>query len=290
MWGLGVNVVLVITKLCGGILTGSSALIADAVNSIGDVASAVAVRSALSLAQIEEDDDHPYGHTKAESIAGLSVALLVAFSAGFLALETAKRFAGELIVPGILAGIVAAICAVIKEIIYWYTNRVAKRLDSSALRATALDHRSDAAGSALVAFSLLIAPHIGPLGRYIDPIAALAICAVLVYTGLRIYTSTAAELMDQQAGDEIVDRVRAIAGDVPGVSDVEKLRIRKSGLEYFIEIHVEVDGGITVDEGHRIGHEVKDVLLVDMPRVRDVHVHIEPHEANEHAGPAADNR
>ena len=89
-WGLGVNVVLVVTKLFGGIVTGSSALIADAVNSIGDVASALAVRSALSVAQREEDDDHPYGHTKAESIAGVCVSLLVAFSAGLLALETVE--------------------------------------------------------------------------------------------------------------------------------------------------------------------------------------------------------
>ena len=94
VWGLGVNAALVVVKLGGGIMTGSSALIADAVNSIGDVASAMAVRGALSVAQIDEDDDHPYGHTKAESIAGLSVALLVAFSAGLLAIETDPTFFG----------------------------------------------------------------------------------------------------------------------------------------------------------------------------------------------------
>ena len=108
VWGLGVNFLLVISKLAGGIVTGSAALIADAVNSNGDVASSMAVRGALSMAQVEEDDDHPYGHTKAESIAGLSVSLLVAFSAGLLALETIKRFGGELAVPSLAAGIAKA--------------------------------------------------------------------------------------------------------------------------------------------------------------------------------------
>ena len=285
VWGLSVNVMLVAAKLTGGILTGSAALIADAVNSIGDVASALAVRGALGMAQIEEDDDHPYGHTKAESIAGLCVALLVAFSAGLLALETVKRFGGELRVPGMAAGLVAGVCGIVKEGVYRYTVRVAKRIDSSALRAVAWDHRSDALGSGLVAISLLVAPYVGDWGRYIDPIAALCICIALVYTGLRIFLAIAGEIMDQQAGDETVNEARLISEAVDGVEEVEKLRVRKSGLEYFIEIHVQVDGAMSVDQGHRIGHAVKDQLLIKMPRVRDVHVHIEPCNSKRHDVP-----
>lgn len=276
VWGLGVNFLLVLSKLAGGIATGSAALVADAVNSIGDVASSMAVRGALSMAQLEEDADHPYGHTKAESIAGLSVSLLVAFSAGLLALETIKRFGGELEVPGVAAGVIAGVCAVIKELIYRSTMRVAKRLNSSSLTAVAWDHRSDAIGSGLVAVSLTAAPYVGDWGRYIDPIAALCVCAALIYTGGKIFFSTAGALMDQQADGETVQQVREIAEAVGGVQAVEKLRVRKSGLEYFIEIHVQVEGMMTVDAGHRIAHHVKDQLLVSLPRVRDVHVHIEP--------------
>jgi cation diffusion facilitator family transporter len=277
VWGLGVNSLLVVIKLVAGVLTSSAALIADAVNSIGDVASAVAVRAALHVAQADEDEDHPYGHTKAESIAGLCVALLVAFSAALLAIETFKRFGDELRVPGLIAGCVAAVCGLVKEIAYRHTLRVARRVDSAALKAVAWDHRSDALGSAVVAFSLLVAPYVGPLGRYVDPVAAICVCGVLIYNSLQIFRNTAAELMDQQADQPIVDRIRAIGASVDGVLDVEKLRVRKSGMEYFIEIHVEVDGDLTVEEGHRIGHDVKDHLLVEMPRVRDVHVHIEPY-------------
>ena len=277
-WGLSVNFGLMLAKLIGGLLTGSSALIADAVNSVGDIASALAVRGALQFAQREEDEDHPYGHTKAESIAGLCVALLVAFSAGLLGLETIKRFQEELRVPGLIAGSVAIVCAVVKEVVYRYTRRVAKDLGSSALHAIAWDHRSDALASGLVAVSLLIAPHAGSIGPYLDPLAALGVCGLLVVSGGRMFAATAAELMDQQADEETVQSVRGIAEKVDGVADVEKVRVRKSGLEFFIEIHVQVLGTLTVDEGHRIGHRVKDALLEAMPRVRDVHVHIEPHD------------
>ena len=277
VWGLGVNSVLVVVKLVGGVVTGSSALLADAVNSIGDVASAMAVRGALSVAQIDEDEDHPYGHTKAESIAGLSVALLVAFGAGLLGIETVQRFWGELQPPAAVAGFIAAACAIVKEVIYQYTRRVAKRINSAALKATAWDHRSDALGSGVVAVALLITPYTGAAAPYIDPVAAFFVCGILVMTGIQLFLSTAGELMDQQADDSLVAEVRRIAESVAGVDAVEKLRVRKSGLEYFIEIHVEVDGRLTVDDGHRIGHDVKDQLLAEMPRVRDVHVHVEPH-------------
>ncbi len=277
VWGLGVNICLMVAKLVGGILTGSSALIADAVNSIGDVASALAVRGALAVAQLKEDDDHPYGHTKAESIAGLCVALLVAFSAGILGLETIRRFRETLEVPAMAAGVIAIVCAVVKEVVYQYTRRVAKNLGSSALHAVAWDHRSDALASAVVAISLLVAPYTGTFAPYVDPVAAMGVCTLLVIMGLRIFMSTATELMDQQADEETVLAIRDSAASVAGVTEVEKLRVRKSGLEYFIEIHIQVNGKLTVDEGHRIGHQVKDELLESMPRVRDVHVHIEPY-------------
>ncbi|MDG2220440.1 MAG: cation diffusion facilitator family transporter [Rubripirellula sp.] len=275
--GLGVNVSLVIIKLVAGVTSNSAALIADAVNSIGDVASAIAVRSALHVAQTDEDDDHPYGHTKAESIAGLCVGLLVAFSAAVLALETIKGFGDQRLVPGLIAGGVAATCGIVKEITYRHTLRVARRTDSAALKAVAWDYRSDAIGSGMVAVSLLVAPYLGPIAKYVDPAAAICVCGILIFNGLRIFRGTAIELMDQQAEPQIVDHVRTIGVTVDGVADVEKLRVRRSGMEYFIEIHIEVDGELTVEEGHRIAHKVKDRLLLEMPRVRDVHVHVEPH-------------
>ncbi|MCA9137949.1 MAG: cation transporter [Planctomycetales bacterium] len=276
IWGLGVNALLVVIKLTGGLVLRSSALIADAVNSIGDVTSSVAVRAALHVAEREEDDDHPYGHTKAESIAGFGVSLLVMFGAGILTVETVQQFAAPSHIPHWSAGVVAVICSVIKEALFQYTSRVAIRLDSSALRATSLDHRSDALSSAGIAISLFAAPFLGTYGTYVDPTVALCVCGLLIWTSAKMFLSIATELMDQQADEETVAKVRGIAAEADQVKEIEKLRVRKSGLEFFIEIHVQVDGQLTVHQGHKIGHEVKDRLLAEMPRVRDVHVHVEP--------------
>jgi cation diffusion facilitator family transporter len=276
IWGLSVNMVLVVVKLSGGLALRSSALVADAVNSIGDVTSSLAVRTALHVAQRDEDEDHPYGHTKAESIAGFGVALMVMFGAGILTIETLQRFSAAPEIPPWSAGGIAAVCGIVKEILYRYSSRVATRLNSSALRATALDHRSDALGSGAIAISLFAAPYLGSFGPYVDPIAALCVCALLIVTSVKMFLSIATELMDQQADPETVAEVRLVASEVEQVKEIEKLRVRKSGLEYFIEIHVQVDGELTVHQGHRIGHEVKDRLLANMPRVRDVHIHVEP--------------
>ncbi len=267
---------LVLVKVSTGIVFRSSALIADAVNSVGDVTSSVAVRAALHVAEREEDEDHPYGHTKAESIAGFAVALLVLFGAGVLVIETLRRFSELPPPPHWSAALVALVCAATKEVAYRYTKRVAVRLDSSALRATAWDHRSDAIASSSIAVGLFAAPFLGWFGPYVDPLLALIVCGLLIVTSCRMFLTIAAELMDQQADSETVRRIRRLAEDVMQVREIEKLRVRKSGLEYFIEIHVQVDGHLTVDEGHRIGHEVKDRLLANLPRVRDVHLHVEP--------------
>jgi cation diffusion facilitator family transporter len=278
VWGLGVNLLLAALKLVGGFMTGSSALLADAVNSIGDVASSVAVRVSLHIAQKDEDEDHPYGHTKAESIAGLSVALIISFSAGVLAIETLGRLSERAMPVTVLAGVVAAICAIIKETAYRYTKRVAKRLHSTSLGAAALDHRSDAISSALVAVALLCSQALGRWAVYVDPIVAALVCVYLIYAGIKLFIGIAGELMDQQADEQTIAVVRRVAESVEDVVDIEKLRLRKSGLEFFAEIHVQVEGHLTVNEGHRIGHEVKDRLLKEVPRLRDVHIHIEPHE------------
>jgi cation diffusion facilitator family transporter len=278
VWGLGVNLLLVVIKLMGGLITGSSALLADAVNSIGDVASALAVRGALHVAQRDEDDDHPYGHTKAESIAGLSIALIVSFSAGVLALETFDRLTEGLKPVSVVAGVIATVCALIKEVAYQYTRRVALKLKSTSLHAASLDHRSDAISSGVVGLALVSSPLLGRFSIYVDPLAAIFVCAYLIYVGLKMFASIAAELMDQQADEETITQVRQVATSVDAVAEVEKLRVRKSGLEYFAEIHVQVDGHLTVSEGHRIGHNVKDRLMAEIPRLRDVHIHIEPHD------------
>lgn len=274
--GLVVNLSLGIVKLIGGIVGNSFALIADAVNSIGDVVTTVVVLFALRVAQRPADAEHPYGHTRAEGIAATNVALLVSISALMVGWEAVRRFTLPHEVPPIWTLWIAGASILIKEGLYQYNFRVGKRTGSSAIIANAWDHRSDA----LCALAVLIGLGTIRLGgakySWADEVASLIVVAVIVWSGMQMFRSSASELMDVQADPEFVNRIRKVAMSAPGVREVETLWVRKSGLEFFADIHIEVDQQLTVAEGHRIGHRVKDRLLEEFPNLRDVLVHLEP--------------
>lgn len=282
LFGVGVNAALGAGKLVGGWLGNSFALLSDAANSLGDVTVSLGVLYALWLAQRPPDKEHPYGHTRAEGIAGLTVAILVSVAAGFIGWEAIRQLGQEQEVPARWTIAIAAVNLVVKEGLYQFSRRVGHRTGSMAIAATAWDHRADALCSAVVLVGLLAAVYGGAAWAAADEIAALAVAAAVIYSGVRLFVHAARELMDMQADKEIVDQVRDSAADVAGVRGVETLWVRKSGLEYFADIHVEVDADLSVAEGHRIGHEVKDELLRSYPQLRDVLVHVEPYPHDAH--------
>ena len=277
MLGLVVNISLGAVKLAGGIVSGSFALISDAVNSIGDSLTSLVVVVALNVAQRPADAEHPYGHTRAEAIATSNVALLIMLSALFVGWESIERFSVPHRVPPIWTLWIAAGNVVIKEGLYRYKVRVGRRTRSTAIIANAWDHRSDALCSLAVLIGLGTVRWLGPGYIWADELAALVVVALILWSGGRLFYHSANELMDVQAEDNLVSQMRSESLQVPGVRNVETLWVRKSGLEYFADIHIEVDAALTVDEGHRIGHHVKDHLLEQFPALRDVLVHLEPH-------------
>ncbi len=284
MLGLVINIILGIVKLVGGILGGSFALISDAVNSLGDSLSSVVVVFALVVAQRPADREHPYGHTRAEAIAASNVALLVILSALFVGWEAVRRMPNQHDLPPAWTLWIAGANVLIKECLYRYKIRVGQRTGSTAIVANAWDHRSDALCSFAVLIGLGVVRWAGPNYIWADEAAALIVVCLIVWSGGKLFRRSASELMDSQAGDEFVQQIQSAAEGVGGVKNVETLWVRKSGLEYFADIHIEVDARLTVDEGHRIGHRVKDRLLEQFPTVRDVLVHLEPyphiHDAN----------
>jgi cation diffusion facilitator family transporter len=275
--GLVINLVLGVVKLVGGLVGHSLALISDAVNSFGDVLTSLVVVFALRVAQTPPDDEHPYGHTRAEAIAGANVAVLVIISALLVAWEALQRFSTVHASPPAWTLWIAAANVVIKESLYRYKVRIGRKTESSALIANAWDHRSDAFCSMAVLVSLSIVRWGGSAWIGVDEIAALVVASAIVWTGVGLFRKSASELMDLQANQELVSRMRRSAESVPAVRAVEKLWVRKSGLEYFADIHIQVDQHLTVAEGHRIGHEVKDHLLHEYATLRDVLVHLEPY-------------
>ncbi|MEW4452105.1 cation diffusion facilitator family transporter [Bremerella sp. JC817] len=274
--GLAVNFMLGLVKLIGGIVGHSFALIADAVNSIGDVVTTVAVLFALRVAQHPPDEEHPYGHTRAEGIAASNVALLVIVSALMVGWEALQRIGDQHVTPPIWTLWIAGANVLIKEGLYQYKVRVGRRTGSAAIIANAWDHRSDAFCSLAVLIGLSAIRFGGPMFVWADEVASLVVVTAIVWSGIQLFRNSANELMDVQADAEFVDQIRATALQVAGVENVETLWVRKSGLEYFADIHIEVDQHMTVAAGHRIGHQVKDRLIQDFPNLRDVLVHLEP--------------
>lgn len=274
--GLYVNLALAAAKLAGGILGHSFALVADAVNSLSDVVTTLVVLVALRVAQRPPDVEHPYGHTRAEGIAATNVAVLIAVSALALGWEAVQRIGSTHPLPPVWTLWIAGANAVVKEALYRYKVLVGRRTGSAAIVANAWDHRSDALCALAVLVGLAVVRWGGVAFLWADEVAALVVVAAIVWSGVRLFRSSASELLDVQAPDEFVRAIREAASSVAGVRGVEKLWVRKSGLEYFADIHIEVDPELTVAEGHRIGHAVKDRLVGQFPALRDVLVHLEP--------------
>jgi len=274
--GLTINLILGLLKLIGGIVGSSFALISDAINSLGDSLTSAVVVFALWYAQRPPDDEHPYGHTKAEAIAASHVALLIIISAIYIGWEAIHRWSLSHPMPPIWTLWIAGINIVIKEMLYRYKTKVGKKTGSSAIIASAVDHRSDAFCSAAVLIGLLFVRIGGPSLIWADELAALVVVVVILWSGFKLFRSSTSELLDLQADKEWVDEIRLEAQSVPGVRAVEKLRVRKTGIEHLADIHIQVDAKLSVDEGHRIGHLVKDRLVQRFASLRDVLVHLEP--------------
>ncbi len=281
--GLGVNLVLGGAKLVGGLIGGSHAMISDAVNSMGDVFTSAVVLTSLRVAQKPADAEHPYGHTRAEAVAGSNVAVLVIVSALLVGWEVLTSFPHEPSSerPAWWLLVIAGGNVAVKEALYHYKIRLGRRLGSIALIANAWDHRSDALSALAVLISLAMVRLLGPRFAFLDEAAALVVVGVILNSATRLLISSAQELMDAQADSEIVEAVRQAASAMPDVRQVDKLWVRKSGLEHLVDIHVQVPADLSVAEGHRIGHQVKDRLLERFPNLRDVLVHLEPYP-NDH--------
>jgi cation diffusion facilitator family transporter len=274
--GLVINVVLAAVKIVAGVVGHAYVLIADGMESAIDVAGSIVIWGGLTVAARPPDRTHPYGHGKAEPIAALVVAICVLAAAIGLAIESVR----EILTPHhgpapfTLAILVAVI--VIKEFLFRYVNRIGQDLESTAVRTDAWHHRSDALTSGAAFIGISVALIGGERWQSADDWAALFACAVIAANGVRLALPAFQEVMDTAPGGKIVRSIRTVASSVPGVVEVEKCYARKMGLDYYVDLHVGVDGNISVHEGHKIAHRVKSAIQQSDSRVADVLVHIEP--------------
>ena len=273
---VAINALLAIGKIVTGVVGNSYALIADGIESTADILSSFIVWGGLRLSLKPADTDHPYGHGKAESIAALTVSVMLLGAAVLIAWQSIREIRTPHHVPEWFTLVVLLAVIAIKETLYRRVFKVGHHLESSSLKGDAWHHRSDALTSA-AAFAGISIALIGGRGfESADDWAALAACGVIAWNGLRLLRAAVDEVMDAAVSPEVTQLVKSIAAEVEGVAGIEKCRLRKSGLHLAMDIHVRVDGDMSVRRSHAIAHQVKDRLLASPHRIGDVTVHIEP--------------
>jgi len=274
--GLAINVVLCAVKIFVGIVGNAYVLIADGIESGLDIAGSIVIWGGLKFAARPPDETHPYGHGKAEPIAAIVVSILVLGAALGLAIQSVREIFVPHHGPAPYTLLVVVGVVFIKEFLYRYVIRIGRDVESTAVQTDAWHHRSDAITSIAAFIGISVALIGGEAWYTADDWAALFACAVIAANGYRLLKPALHEIMDTAPRGEIVELVRKAACAVPGVLEVEKSFVRKMGLIFYADLHVGVNGDISVREGHDIAHEVKRAIQKAEPRIADVLVHIEP--------------
>ena len=276
--GLVVNALLASAKLAAGILGNSYALIADATESFADLFSSLVVWGGVAIASQAPDESHPFGHGRAEALAAAVVALMLIGAAVAIGVASVR----EIITPhhlpapytlAVLVGVIA-----VKEALFRFVLKGAHETESSAVAADAWHHRSDAITSAAAFIGISVALIGGEGWESADDVAAILAAFIILYNGIRILRPAIDEVMDRAPDRALLDRVDAAAMAVPGVCATEKLRGRKSGPRWLLEIHVQADPRLSLRDAHGLGHAVKAAVMAAAPTVGDVLVHMEPFE------------
>lgn len=274
--GIAVNLGLVLVKGLAGWLGHSYALIADAMESGTDIITSLFVWFGLRVAARRPDQNHPYGHGKAEPLAAIVVALALVGAAILIAVQSIRNIQVPHEIPAPFTLAVLAGVVLVKEVLFRRISQVGAETESSAVKADAWHHRSDAITSLTAFVGISIALIGGPGYESADDWAALLASGFIVFNAYHIFRPSFGEIMDEsQTGNWKAD-IEAIALTIPQVKRVEKCLVRKTGFDYFVDLHVQVPGNLTVEQGHAIAHAVKRAIMEQKPAVYDVLIHIEP--------------
>ncbi|RYX86144.1 cation transporter [bacterium] len=279
--GIGINLLLATGKALAGIFGHSYALIADAIESGTDVLSSLAVFFGLKVAARPADDNHPYGHGKAEPLAALVVGVALFGAAAMIAFESIKQIRTPHNLPAAWTLAVLLGVVLIKEGLFRFVFKVGDEVSSSAVKGDAWHHRSDALTSAAAFIGICIALVGGKGWEGADDWAALVATLVIAYNGFLILRTSIYELTDAKPNEALEVEIRSQAMQVQGVLALDKCQIRKMGFDYFVELDIRVDPQLTVQRGHEIAHDVQDELRTSIKTIRiaRVLVHVEPYSS-----------
>lgn len=276
--GLAVNVVLVLVKLISGIVGHSYALVADAIESSTDIFSSLIVWGGLQVAARPADESHPYGHGKAESLAAGAVAVMLLGAAIGIGVTAIREIVTPHHAPMPFTLIVVAGVVILKETLFRTVLKVGDTIESTSVKTDAWHHRSDALTSLAAFVGISLALWGGPGWESADDWAALLASFIIAFNGVRFLMIAVHELMDRVPSDAIVKQVVVAAHSVPGVLATEKERVRKFGVDYLVDLHVQADPELTLHEAHVLSGKVKAAILTAVPAAVEVLIHMEPYE------------
>lgn len=274
--GFWANAGLMTMKLLAGYFGRSEAVFADGMESAADFIAILSSMVALRIGRQPYDEQHPYGHGRAENIAAIIVALVIFGTGGWILYRSVHTIIdGTYGVPQGIAVAAALVTIIAKEALYRYTDRIGKHLGSPAILAAAKDHRKDAVTS--------VSTLIGVTGAFfgiaiLDPIAAGLTSFFIFHIGYETFIGAAHDIMDGRPEDGCIDGIAQLAADVAGVEHVHEIRCRRSGQYLIVDLKLDMDAEMTVKQSHEIATEVKRLIFERFTNVGDVMIHINPHE------------
>lgn len=275
-----INIALSVFKLFAGFAAHSGAMLSDAVHSASDVFSTFIVMIGVYLANRKSDQDHPYGHERMECVASIVLAMLLLATGIAIGEQGVKTiFSGDhagLQAPGALALAAAVVSIAVKEGMFWYTMRAAKKVNSGALMADAWHHRSDALSS-VGAFVGIFGARMGyPI---LDPVASVVICLFIVKAAYDIFKDAVDKMVDKACGEEMVQAMRKTIKEQDGVMRIDSIRTRMFGARAYVDIEIAADGNLTLNESHDIAEEVHNAMEQEFPEIKHCMVHVNPYTA-----------
>ncbi|HTS87644.1 MAG TPA: cation diffusion facilitator family transporter [Gemmatimonadales bacterium] len=277
--GLLLNTVLAITKLVAGVLGNAYVLIADAVESSADIFSSLIVWGGLRIASRQADEDYPFGYGKAEPLAAAVVALLLLGAAAGIVVQSIREIQSPHRPPALFTLVVLIAVVTIKEAMFRKVASVGAEVSSTAVTADAWHHRSDALTSLAAFIGITVSLVGGPSWGAADGWAALAAAGVIVVNAIRLLRPAVHDLMDRSPGAEFLDRISSAALGTPAVQQIEKLKVRKIGFGYHVDLHVQAEPSMSLRDAHILSGQVKSAIRKAVPEVAGVLIHMEPHEA-----------
>lgn len=274
---IAVNILLSLFKLFAGVFAGSGAMISDAVHSASDVFSTVIVMIGINISSKNADKEHPYGHERFECVAAVILAAILAATGIGIGMSGAHKIVGGdpsmLAPPGSLALAAAVISILVKEWMFWFTRKAAKKIDSGALMADAWHHRSDALSS-VGAFLGIFGARMGyPI---LDCVASVVICIFILKAAMDIFRDAIDKLIDKACDEQTTSRIEQTALDQQGVASVDEIKTRLFGAKIYVDMEISADANLLLKQSHDIAHLVHDAIERELPEVKHCTVHVNP--------------